>query len=415
LCLASEVMKLAKKLPISYVLAKRATEIRPERAEPWNALGRAAQLLWRLDEAESAYKKALQRATKNDQRALYNNNIGSVHLDAGDFEKAEKPCRAAIDLVDDANSKHNLGLSLLAQRRWKEAWPFYSASIGTARRLNYKYLKPEEPTWDGTKGQKIVVYGEQGLGDEVCAASMLPDAIRDSAKVIIDCDHRLKNLFSRSFPQAKVYGTRWKKNIAWDEEDRKIDASVSAFEVGKFYRNADADFPGTAYLTPDPERVLMWKALFATKKKPVIGIAWSGGVWHNAAVHRQLPLSEWGPIFDAVDAHWVSLQYKDASQEIVGTPVVQYPHATLTQDYDDTAALVASCDLVLGMQTSVFHLAGALGIPAWVLIPKVSQWRYGEGYTAVPWYRSMKLYRQQSGQWPVKSIANDLKSHFRNV
>jgi tetratricopeptide (TPR) repeat protein len=412
LCLASEIMKKAKKLPLSYALAKRAAELRPERPETWNAVARAAQLLWRLDESLDGYKKALQRATTTQQKALYKNNIGSVHLDAGDFKKAEQPCRDSLALIDDSNTRHNLGLSLLAQRRWKEAWPYYSGSIGSPRRLNTKYMKPEEPTWNGEKGQRIVVYGEQGLGDEICAASMLPDAIRDSSKVIIDCDHRLKNLFARSFPEATVYGTRWKKEIAWAEADRKIDASVSAFELGKLYRNADEDFPGTPYLTPDPERVLMWKSLFATKKKPVIGIAWTGGVWHNASMFRQLPLAEWKPIFDAVDAHWVSLQYKDAAKDIVGTPVTQYPHATLTPDYDDTAALVASCDLVLGVQTSVFHLAGALGVPAWVLIPKVSQWRYGEGFTTVPWYRSMRLFRQQGDQWPLKTIANDLKSHF---
>jgi tetratricopeptide (TPR) repeat protein len=412
LCLASDIMKKAKKLPIAYSLAKQAASICPERPEPWNAVGHAAQLLWRLGEAQEAYRKALQRASSKEQKTLYKNNIASVHLDAGEFTKAERPCREALELMEDNNTRHNLGLSLLAQRRWKEAWPNYSASIGSLRRLNYKYMKPPEPTWTGEKGQKVVVYGEQGLGDEICAASMLPDAIRDSRQVIIDCDHRLANLFTRSFPQAKVYGTRWKKEIAWAEDDRKIDASVSAFELGKIYRNADEDFPGTPYLTPDPERVLMWKALFATKKKPVIGIAWTGGVWHNASMHRQLPLSEWKPLFDAVDAHWVSLQYKDASKDIVGTPVVQYAHATLTTDYDDTAALVASCDLVIGVQTSVHHLAGALGVPSWVFIPKVSQWRYGEGFTTVPWYRSMKLYHQQGGQWPLKSIANDLRSHF---
>lgn len=412
LCMVSDIMKKTAKLPIAYALAKRASEIRPERSETWNSLGHAAQLLWRLDEAEASYKKAAQRASTKDQRALYSNNLGSVYLDDGEFTKAEAPCRASIEIKDDANAKHNLGLSLLAQRKWKEAWPFYSASIGSTRRLKVKYMNPEEPIWDGSKDKKIVVYGEQGLGDEICAASMLPDAIRDSKKVIIDCDHRLEHLFRRSFPEAKVYGTRWAKRedgIKWDAKDRNVDASTAGFELGKFYRNSDEDFPGTPYLTPCPDRVAMWKALFATKKKPVIGIAWSGGTWHNAALHRQLPLDQWGPIFNAVDAHWVSLQYKDASKEIVGTPVTQYPYATLTKDYDDTAALVAACDLVIGVQTSVFHLAGALGIPAWVMVPKVSQWRYGENYTDVPWYKSMKLYRMSA---PLSRIANDLKAHF---
>jgi ADP-heptose:LPS heptosyltransferase len=105
----------------------------------------------------------------------------------------------------------------------------------------------------------------------------------------------------------------------------------------------------------------------------------------------------------------VSLQYKDASKDIVGTPVVQYPHATLTKDYDDTAALVAACDLVIGVQTSVHHLASAMGVPSWVMVPDVSQWRYGEDYTDIPFYKSMKLYRMSQ---PLSRIVNDLKSHF---
>lgn len=417
LCIASEIMKRAKKLPIAYSLAKRASELRADRAEAWSALGHAAQQLWRMDEAMSCYRKAQQRAKTKDQRTLYLNNIASVHLDSGQFAKAEGPCREALALCpNDNNVRHNLGLALLAQRRWKEGWPYYSASIGTSRRNDVRYRPKgqEEPVWDGAPGKTVVVYGEQGLGDEICAASMLPDVIRDSRRVIVDCDHRLEHLFRRSFPQAAVYGTRWAKpGMApkWKEKSTDIEASVSAFEVAKHYRNADEDFPGTRYLTPCPDRTTMWKALFDGRRKPTIGIAWTGGIWQNASHFRKLPLADWKPIFDSVDAHWVSLQYKDAAKEIAGTPVVQYPYATLTQDYDDTAALVAACDLVICMQTSVVHLAGALGVPAWSLIPKTSQWRYGESGETLPWYKSVRMYRQ-TDVWPVKRIADDLRAYF---
>lgn len=413
LSIACEILKKAKKLPVAYSLAKRACELRPDRPEVWSSLGHCAQQLWRLDEAQRCYRKAMQRAQKKEQKTLYLNNIASVHLDGGEFVKAEAPAREALQLCEtDTSVRHNLGLSLLAQRRWKEAWPFYSASIGSERRLNMKYLPPPgEPTWDGSHGKTVIVYGEQGLGDEICAASMLSDAIRDSKRVIVDCDHRLANLFRRSFPQATVYGTRWDKGLAWAKEDRSPDASIAAFELGQFYRNADSDFPGTPYLVPCPDRLAMWKSLFASKAKPVIGIAWSGGIWQNASAFRQLPLADWKPIFEAVDAHWVSLQYKDAAKDLHGSPVVQYPFATLTKDYDDTAAMVAACDLVIAMQTSVVHLAGALGVPCWSMIPKVSQWRYGENYTDLPWYQSVKLYRQ-GATWPVQQIAEDLRAHF---
>lgn len=414
--LASCLKKLGKGAAAYYV-AKYSATLRPERPETWCAVGHTSQHLWRTDEALSAYRKAIQKATTDNQRALYQNNIGSVYLDIGQFKKAGEYLRKAVNLNDkDPLAKHNLGLSLLAQHQWREGWEMYSASVGTPSRVIQKYGDPHEPTWDGTKGKTVVVYGEQGLGDEICAASMLPDVIRDSARVVVDCDHRLKGLFKRSFPAASVYGTRWTKDgepKRWHNPPKVIDYSVSAFEVAKFYRNADEDFPGTPYLVPDPDRVAMWKGLFATKRKPVIGIAWSGGTWANAAQFRQLPLAEWAPIFEAVDAHWVSLQYKDAARDIEGTPVVQYPYGTLTKDYDDTAALVASCDLVIAMQTSVVHLAGALGVPVWTMIPSTSQWRYGEEGTSLPWYKSATMYRQGK-DWTstVQDIAKDLHDRY---
>lgn len=412
LSITAEVLKRAKKLPIAYTVAHRAAQLKPERPEVWATLGHCAQQLWRLDEAISCYRKAKQRAQTKHQLALYLNNIGSVYVDGGEFTKAEAPIREALTHApDDTQARHNLGLCLLAQRKWREAWPYYSASVGTGVRLNTKYLNPPEPTWDGSKGKTVVIFGEQGLGDEICAASMVPDAMRD-CRVILDCDARLAPLFRRSFG-CTVHGTRTEKELNWPEADRKIDASISAFEIGKFYRNETADFPGTAYLKPCPDRSFMWKSLFASKRKPAIGIAWSGGTFHNAGMFRQLALSEWRPIFDAIDAHWVSLQYKP-SGDLSGTPVVEYPHATLTKDYDDTAALVSALDLVICVQTSVGHLAGALGVPAWVMIPKTSQWRYGEDYRDLPWYSSVRLYRQGK-DWPVQEIVGDLRRTFAHI
>ena len=412
LVILAMMLKKCGRLATAYNLAKRCSTMRPDRPEIWSCLGNCAQGLWRMDEAAEFYKKAVDMG-HGKKKAIYLNNLGSVYIDTGRFKEGEPYIRQAMKIdPEDVLTRHNLGLSLLAQRQWREGWKNYSASVGTENRRKTKYMPdPGEPTWDGTKEKTVIVYGEQGLGDEVCAASMLPDVIRDSERVIIDCDKRLEGLFKRSFPKATVHGTRWAKQLDWPKEDRKIDYSVAGFEVAQFYRNEDSEFPGTPYLTPDPERVLMWKALWKSKKKPTIGVAWSGGTWANGSTNRKLPLADWKPIFDAVDATWVSLQYKDASEDITGTPVVQYPHGTLTPDYDDTAALVASCDLVIGVQTSVFHLAGALGVDAWVMIPKESQWRYGEGFEILPWYKSVKLFRQGS-KWPVDEIVRGLNERY---
>jgi hypothetical protein len=311
------------------------------------------------------------------------------------------------------NARHNKGLCLLARREWAQAWEYYSASLGSSQRTEFRYGL--EPRWDGKPFPgTLVIFGEQGIGDEICTASALQEII-DAQKsvggrVIIDCDKRLPGLFARSFPDAKVYGTRTEKKLQWPKEDRNIGASIAGFEVLRYFRNKPEDFPGTPYLKACPDRVKQWKTLLGGK--PTIGIAWTGGTFKNAGTFRSLPLKEWQPLFDAVDANWVSLQYKDAAKDIEGTPVKQYSWATLTKDYDDTAALVASCDLVIGVQTSVNHLAGALGVPVWILLPKTSQWRYGETYDDLPWYKSARLFRQ-GATWPIQTMANELKAMFK--
>ena len=187
------------------------------------------------------------------------------------------------------------------------------------------------------------------------------------------------------------------------------DASMAAMQIGEFFRTRAEDFSGKPYLVADPERVSMWRHLWAQKSKPVIGLAWTGGIESTGASFRKWALKDMQPLFDAIDAHWVCLQYKDASKEIEGTPIVQYPYATLTSDYDDTAALVASLSGVVAMDTSVVHLAGALGVPCAVGVPKAANWRWGEKHETQPWYNSLKIFRQGDA-WPWDAIVKEAKS-----
>src|SRR5688572_535499 len=322
LCILSACYKQADRSILAYVLGKRATEIRPDRPETWVTQGFAAQSLWKTDEALDCYRKALQRAQKPQQKGLYNNNIASVYLDLGQFAKAETFVDESLKYEPhEPNTRHNKGLCLLARREWGDAWNFYSASIGSNQRTEFRYMGAQnpEPRWDGKPFPGILaIFGEQGLGDEICAASAVPEIVKAQTeaggRVILDCDKRLEGLFRRSFPGATVYGTRAEKTLKWEEEDRDIGASIAGFETLKYFRTKPEHFPGTPYLTPCPDRTAMWQS--RKNGKPTIGVAWSGGTFKNAGTFRHLPLKEWQPIFDAVDANWVSLAYKDATKEI---------------------------------------------------------------------------------------------------
>lgn len=418
--LASFVCWKMKRLPVAYHLGIRATQIAPHEATAWINLGIASHEMWLIDEAESAYKTAFRIAKDDSERGMARMNLSALYIDTGRWQEAEKYGKEALKYSPKSEkAKANIGFGLLGQGKW-EGWDYYSHSLGLESRLKMKFM--EEPDWEGEKGKTVAFYGEQGLGDELSFASMLPEAIKDCKKTIIDCDRKLEGLFRRSFPQAKVYGTRKAKEndgVKWDEEDWKLDASCAFGELGKFYRKTDESFTGEPYLLSDPVRRVMWRKLFDSMKKPVIGIAWSGGIKQTGQKFRTLDMEQLKPLLQSVDAHWVSLQYKDASSEIKAfkksnpsIDIVQYPWATLTQDYDDTAALVSELDLVISMQTAVCHLAGSLGKECWVLLPKNSQWRYGDTGEKMIWYKSLTVFRQRSLQdWmgPMGEIIGRLR------
>ena len=417
------VLLSSQKPAVAYSLAKRVTQIAPRSSGAWLNMGMAAGDLWIHKEAVRSYKKALTLAFKEEQKLLILINMCAVLIDSGHFEEAEPYAKKAIE-IDPENLKaiSNLGFCQLAQRNWKEGWPNYHKCLGISWRPATQYFN--EPEWDGKKTGRVVLYAEQGLGDVLSFASMVPDA-QKKAKIVLDIDAKLQGLLQRSFPKASVYGTRLQQdNLPWRQEDTEIDASLSMGQIAEFFRLRDEDFPGTPYLIPDPDRVFMWKSLFKKKKKPVIGIAWRGGIMKTGSKYRQWDLEQLLPILK-LDAHWVSLQYKPAAQEIEvfkkkhpEIDIVEYPHGTLTNDYDDTAAMVAAMDHVVCMQTAVTHLCGGLGVPVWVFIPKNSQWRYGGGGEDYIWAKSVRIIRQQvRGEWEedIKRVGGELSALFRKV
>jgi len=396
LTLASFILERDGRSALALPLARRLTEKYSKTATGWINYGRCLDNLWRMDEALKAYDSGWKCANTHEDKLALLANIGAVHLQLGEFVKARQYAERALKLEPEhRKSQHNLGLCQMAAHEWRAGWINYRGSLGSKHRLDWRY--GEEPEWDGSPGKTVAICGEQGIGDEICAASMFDEACDISKKVIIDCDIRLANLFRRSFRNARVYGTRHKKELDWHKDDCEIDASISSFQLGQFFRNETKDFPRAPYLIADPERVLMWQALWAAKGKPSIGIAWSGGLKETGAHVRRWTLEELLPVFRSVDAHWVCLQYKNAQPEISEfrrkhpeVDLVQYPYATLGRDYDDTAALVASLDSVVGVPTSVVHLSGALGIKTVVSKSRFSCWKFAAGcpfqpLTLVPW------------------------------
>lgn len=343
-----------------------------------------------MDRARDAFHKALSLKASAD----YLGNIAVTFNEQGNYTDGMRWAKKALAKEPGhIGSTATLGFAQLALGDWA-GWKNYEASLGG------KFRKRADlaPDWDGSEVDSLVIYGEQGLGDEIMYASILPDAMRKAKGVLLECDSRLVGLFQRSFPSIQVEGTRRSERV-WFDGPGQFDAQAAIGSLASLFRPTRESCPKLPYLVADPERRLQWRALFDSWKKPVIGIAWSGGNASTRRRDRAVGLEAFRPLIERTDAVFVSLQYKDPSEEIEasGLPVKHYPRATQSPDYDDNAALICELDHIVGIHTSVHHLAGALGKPSTILVPHSPMWNYATG-DSLPWYAGQMFHRQRKNE-----------------
>lgn len=383
-----------------------------KKSEIENAIGTCYKQENDIERARYWFEKSQSRLSKDN--ADIQNNIATLYINEGSPERALEPLGRALKAqADHSQSLWNLSLCYLELGRYKEGFALYKNGKRAAVRAERNYaLQGQTPEWDGSPGKTVVVYGEQGIGDEIMFASVLPDMLKDCKHVIFECHTRLKELFKNSFPDIDCYGTREDQKITWvyDPATMKpihdIDAKVALGDVPQYYRKELDDFPGERYLTPTPDNNMraakILNSVF-TDEKPVIGINWIGGVKRTRVEVRSLTLEQMLPILSQ-DAHFVVLQYTDCKDEIFefenkhGIKLHYWPDLVTAEDYDVTAGLVANMDLVISNCTSVIHLAGAMGVPTWVLTPSRPAWRYRLDLDYMPWYGdTVRLFRQAHG------------------
>jgi hypothetical protein len=381
---------------LAYYTLARAKDLSPNNKTVIANFGKAQHELGRYEAAIQSFLKAAE--IDPDYAMAYANASASL-VQMSQWDDAEKAALLALECdPNEKNATMNLAHSYLARGEWVNGWKHFDLSLGSRLRKEYAYA--DETRWNGEKDKAVVIYGEQGLGDEVLFCSIVPDAIKDCKKVIIDCDERLEGLFKRSFPKADVHGTRRNTSPEW-LADAKIDHRCAMGALGGLYRKSDDDFTGEPYLVADKERRIMWRSLFDSYKKPVIGITSHGGFKKNNEAGRTLTSDDLSVMLNDTRYEFVSLDYKDGIEH---RRLRKFPFATQSKDYDDTAALIAECDLVLGVNTTAHHVAGALGVKTVTLVPKYHWWRYARDFT---WYKSQTLIKQGNKTW--KEVINSIK------
>lgn len=413
LYMSGHILIDAGRFGLAHALYRRLLELRPNVSGVWTNLSRCYQEIQDLNKTEECVRKAL-KIDPNDSAALA--NLGLCHLNRCDMDNVIAVSRKAL-LGEPTmmNAKYNMALAYLAKHEWAKGWELYETTVGHLKDRTER-VYGNEGRWDGTPGKRVAVYGEQGIGDEVSFASMIPDAAKMCSKMFFECDERLAGLFARSFPDVEVRGTRFKSGNEWPDT-ANIEARSALASLGKYVRQKDEDFTGKPYLVADPERRLQWRALFDhVGQKPRVGIAWSGGIMRTGKSWRSLSLESMLPILKH-DCTWISLQYRDCKKDELdafhvkhGIRIHHWARGSEARDYDETAAMVAELDLVISVTTAVIHLAGGLGVPCWVLTPRYPLWRYGLSGEAFPWAKSVRLVRQRTGKWDdvVYQIAHEL-------
>lgn len=380
-----------------------ALEAHPTAAELHAALGLAHQKAHQPQLALACYEKA--RSLGASGAELFN-NLGYVLRELGRLPEAISCYDQAIALQPDFPlARFYRALARLLTGDYVRGWPEYETRLISED--NPRRPDPFE-RWAGEPltGRTILVWGEQGLGDEIMFASCIPEIVEASGRCVIECSAKLETLFRRSFPRARVYAAQPDRSVPVPIKAEAIDCEVPIGSLPLYLRRSAEAFPRhQGYLKADPECVARWRDRLSSLGAGLkVGVSWQGGSHLSRSPLRSIPLPQWLPILGTEGARFVSLQYGDAAPALDefasrhGTRIAHWQEAI--EDYDETAALVSALDLVISVQTAIVHLAGALGRRAWVMVSYCPEWRYGFAGENMPWYPSVRMFRQPSfGEW----------------
>jgi tetratricopeptide (TPR) repeat protein len=384
LFLSGYIMMNAERFGLAFNIFKRCAELRPDQAEIYVNMGMCLED--DPDEAALIFKKAL-KIDPSSVTALC--NLALTHLNKGHADECIALCNKVLKIKPDSEAAtHNRGLAKLMRRDWG-GWVEYAQTLGVKGRAKKDYGYPD---WNGEPGT-VLVYGEQGVGDEVMFASCLNE-LADTNTVILDCDRRLETIFKRSF-DFEVHGERFSKEPLQVSESPDFQCAIG--QLPYFFRKKDDDFPGEPYLKVCPERKKQWEVVL--KDKPRIGIAWNGGTKNTRQKFRSLSIDDFKPVLN-LDAEIVNLEYKPVDGlDLYRYEISNWPRAVLKGcDLEDTLALISCLDCVVTVCTTVVYLAGSIGVPCYVWVPEYCGYRYHNNGSVFPWYNSVKLFRKDIGE-----------------
>jgi tetratricopeptide (TPR) repeat protein len=392
---------------------EEARRLAPRLAAAHHNFGLALLGLGRAEEAERALRRARKLAPELPQVA---SALGHSLRDQGRFDEAMAAYDAALRLDPQCgDALINRASLLLLRGDFARGWEAYAQrfeALGAASRS-----QDGAPPWRGEPlaGCTILVHGEQGVGDEVMYASCVPDLAAQGAQVLLRCSDRLAPLFARSFAGVEVRGGD--APGGWPRPDFQADIGT----LPRYLRRSPDDFPARGgWLVPDAERLERWRGrLGRLGGRARVGISWRGGAPYTRGPLRSIALGELEPLLRLDGVEFVSLQHAgpgmsdDEPGQLRALGVHEFEG--VTEDLEELAALICALDLVVSIDNSNVHLAGALGKETWALLPPSPDWRYGWRGDSMLWYASVRLWRRgPREEWGdvVARVAEALERRF---
>jgi hypothetical protein len=356
--------------------------------------GNALRTLGREAEAIASYDRTLA-AMPRMVSAWHNRGLAFAALNRH-REALESFARALAIDPEHANSHFSVAMSLLTLGDWQRGfaqyeWRWKRSGAGARRSFS-------KPLWLGEfplAGRTILLHPEQGLGDTVQFARYAPVLAAGGAKVVIESPPELTELLASLDGVAAV--------VTRGEALPPFDLQCPLATLPLACRTEVATIPAAAsYLRSPEDRIARWRPRLETLGPARVAIAWSGRPTHSNDRRRSIALTNLAPLLAVPGVRFVSVQRDVRASDaaaLAADPRITHVGDDLA-DFADTAAVLSLCDLVICVDTSVAHVAGALGRPAWLMVPFQPDWRWLLARDDSPWYPTMRLFRQPAiGDW----------------
>ncbi len=382
------------------------------RAGQLRNLSEVYRLLGRLDEALAL---ARQSIASDPADPLGPFNLAMILYDRGEIDACVSAARHAVRLRPNLPQGHmKLAQALLIKGELAEGWEEYEwrYQIPGAQAL----MPPtDRKQWDGMPlgDATLLLVADQGFGDVIMFARYVPWVRGRCPNVAIACSAEMRATLGRMFPDLPIH-TNWGEIGGY--------AAFCAFSgLPRLHATTLASIPSRMpYLAPDPAKVAHWRTVLdagVPKGLMRIGIAWAGRPTHNNDHNRTTTLASFAPIAAVPGIVLLSLQKGEALKELAGwkgpAPLVDV--GSKLDSFEDTIAVIDQLDLIISVDTSINHFAGAMGRPAWVMIPFAPDWRWLTGRGDTPWYPSLRLFRHPATRrWDLvmAAVAAELQQHL---